>query len=297
MRSLILATLFVATACRPASVNPGPAPQVLFRLDDFGMNHSVNTAIKQVAATGMPFSVSVLFACPWYQEAVEILKQNPHISVGVHLALNSEWRSYRWGPVLGASAVPSLVDANGYFVHSNEAFRNMKYDLDEVERELTAQMERAVRSGLKIDYVDHHMGTARSTPELRAIVERLAEKYNVGISRYFGEDSYDLFPTPPDEKLDSLTRRMRSLDRTRPTVIVVHVADDQPEMRALFDMNYAPMNSPSGEPLTWVHRKAEMEMMLSEDLQRALRRAGAQPITYRDLIAAKGLRAMQAPRD
>src|SRR5687768_9663555 len=207
MRALILATFIVATACRPAAMNTGPGPQVLFRLDDVGMNHSVNTAIKQVAATGMPFSVSVLFACPWYQEAVEILKQNPHVSVGVHLALNSEWRSYRWGPVLGAAAVPSLVDSNGYFVHSNEAFRNMKYDLGEVERELTAQMERAVRSGLRIDYVDHHMGTAASTPELRAIVERLAAKYNVGISRYFGEDDYDLFPTPPEEKLDSLTRR------------------------------------------------------------------------------------------
>src|SRR5687767_11873830 len=173
MRPLVLALLIVAAACRPATVNTGPGPQVLFRLDDVGMNHSVNTAIKQVAATGMPFSVSVLFACPWYQEAVTILKQNPQISVGVHLALNSEWRDYRWGPVLGAAAVPTLVDSNGYFHHTGGAFRARNPSLDEVERELTAQVERAMRSGLRIDYVDHHMGTAASTPELRAIVERI----------------------------------------------------------------------------------------------------------------------------
>lgn len=297
MRLLVLAALLAASACRPAAVNPGPAPQVLFRLDDVGMNHSVNMAIKQVAATGMPFSVSVLFACPWYQEAVEILKQNPHISVGVHLALNSEWKHYRWGPVLGAAAVPSLVDSDGYFVHSNETFRNMKYDLAEVERELTAQMERAVKSGLRIDYVDQHMGTARSTPELRAIVERLAAKYQVGISRYFGEDAFDLFATEPDEKIEALTRRLAALDRSRPTVIVVHVADDHPEMRVLFDMNYAPMNKPNGEPLTWVHRFAEFQMMVSDDLQRALRRNRVQPITYKDLVEAKGLAAMRSPRD
>src|SRR5215208_2715335 len=55
------------------------APEVLLRLDDVGMNHSVNTAIARVAKTGLPFSVSVMFACPWYQEAAEILKKYPHV--------------------------------------------------------------------------------------------------------------------------------------------------------------------------------------------------------------------------
>ena len=53
----------------------------------------------------MPISVSVLFVCPWYQEAVDILKKYPNVTVGVHLALNSEWRGYRWGPVLGKAGV------------------------------------------------------------------------------------------------------------------------------------------------------------------------------------------------
>src|SRR5512133_3194983 len=107
----ILATLLVigaASAPATSAVAQGAAaPEVLLRLDDVGMNHSVNTAIAKVAATGMPFSVSVLFACPWYQEAVEILKKNPQVAVGVHLALNSEWRGYRWGPVPGKAGVPS----------------------------------------------------------------------------------------------------------------------------------------------------------------------------------------------
>ena len=76
-------------------------PQLLIRLDDIGMNHSVNMAAQKVAETGMPFSVSLQFACPWYQEAVEILKKYPQVSVGVHLTLTSEWKNYRWGPVLG----------------------------------------------------------------------------------------------------------------------------------------------------------------------------------------------------
>src|ERR1700744_2673296 len=72
-------------------------PQLLIRLDDIGMNHSVNMAAKAVAETGMPVSVSLQFACPWYQEAVEILKKYPNVTIGVHLTLTNEWKNYRWG--------------------------------------------------------------------------------------------------------------------------------------------------------------------------------------------------------
>src|SRR5690348_6862406 len=97
-------------------------PEVLLRLDDVGMNHSVNTAIDRVAATGMAFSVSLMAVGPQFDEAVTVLKKHPQVAVGVHLALNSEWRGYRWGPVLGRSAVPSLVDGDGYFLPSVDAF-------------------------------------------------------------------------------------------------------------------------------------------------------------------------------
>src|SRR5215210_2091599 len=94
-RALLVALALVAPArvvSSQANATRTSAPEVLLRLDDIGMNHSVNLAIEQVAKTGMPISVSVLFACPWYQEAVEILKKYPNVTVGVHLALNSEWR-------------------------------------------------------------------------------------------------------------------------------------------------------------------------------------------------------------
>jgi predicted glycoside hydrolase/deacetylase ChbG (UPF0249 family) len=189
--AIFLLTSVVAT---PHALNAQrtDAPEVLLRLDDIGMNHSVNLAVEKVAATGMSFSVSLLFACPWYQEAVEILKKYPQVTVGVHLALNSEWRNYGWGPVLGKGGAPSLVDSVGYFLPSGDAFLASKYDLGEVERELSAQVERALRSGLRITYVDAHMGMAEATPQLREVEERVAKKYGLGISTYFGESYYSL---------------------------------------------------------------------------------------------------------
>src|SRR6478735_10654454 len=139
--ALLLGALAAQAVGAQTVTQSAKAPEVVLRLDDIGMNHSVNMAVEKVAATGMPFSVSVLFVAPWYQEAVEILRKNPQVTVGVHLALNSEWRGYRWGPVLGKAGVPSLVDSVGYFRSSGEGFLASHYDLGEVERELSAQVE------------------------------------------------------------------------------------------------------------------------------------------------------------
>ncbi|HEX7357879.1 MAG TPA: ChbG/HpnK family deacetylase, partial [Ignavibacteriaceae bacterium] len=79
---------------------------LLIRCDDMGMSHSVNMAIKELIESGLVFSTSVMFPCSWYQEAVDILKANPQITVGVHLTLNAEWKNYRWGPVSGRDKVP-----------------------------------------------------------------------------------------------------------------------------------------------------------------------------------------------
>src|SRR4051794_8952199 len=73
-RSLASALLLGAFVARPlAAQSTETAPDVVVRLDDIGMTHSVNMAVEKIAATGMPVSVSVLFVAPWYQEAVEIL--------------------------------------------------------------------------------------------------------------------------------------------------------------------------------------------------------------------------------
>src|SRR5688500_9593697 len=103
-RVLAALALLLATAAHGAGAqgNPAPSatttPELILRIDDIGMNHSVNLALEKIAALNVPVSASVMFACPWYQEAVEILRKNPHVSVGVHLVLNSEWKGFRWGP-------------------------------------------------------------------------------------------------------------------------------------------------------------------------------------------------------
>jgi predicted glycoside hydrolase/deacetylase ChbG (UPF0249 family) len=272
------------------------SPQVLLRLDDMGMNHAVTMAIKQVAETGIPFSTSVMFTCPWYQEAVAVLKQHPNVSAGVHLVLNSEWKYYRWGPVLGRSAVPSLVDQDGFFLPSSEAFLQSHYKLKEVEKELEAQIQRALDSGLKVDYVDYHMWTAVSTPELRAIVEKLAKKHHLGISRYFGENYQTLFDTPIEAKKSEFFQRVGNLRKDAVNLMVFHVGQDTPEMEALIDMN-EPSQHSEAKPLVALHRSAELSILLSSEFQDLVKSGTIKLVTYKDLVQKMGLGSMKAPSE
>lgn len=289
--TIVLFLLFVSVN----SYAQTPAAKLLLRLDDFGMNHSVNTAIEEVAKSGMPFSTSVMFACPWYQEAVDILKRYPNVSVGVHLTLNSEWKYYRWGPVLGRTAVPSLVDSVGYFYPSGVTFLKSSYKLEEVEKELSSQIDRALSSGLKIDYIDHHMGMAVATPELRQIFERLAKKYNLGMSRYFEEDYKTMFETPVIEKKKSLLKHVANLKPGKVNLVVFHLANADPEMNAIVDMNSSEMQSDTEKSLVAKHRSAELNAILSKDFKDLIKKNNIQLVTYADLVKADGLSKMVSP--
>lgn len=261
----------------------------LIRLDDMGMCHSVNMAIEQVAKTGLPFSTSVMFACPWYEEAVEILKQHPQISVGIHLTLNAEWAGYRWGPILGPEAVPSLVDSAGTFFPSRTKLFENEPDEGEITRELRAQIERAMNTGLKIDYVDYHMGAAVQTLELREIVEGLASEYGLAMSGYFGELYSNItYATEIGSKSDSLLAHVSHLGEGL-HMQVVHVGLDEPEMQAMRDLNEFGLKEMSR------HRQDELKAILNPELRQLVKDRGIDLVTYGSLVRDGGLEIMERP--
>lgn len=271
-----------------SALSQNKLPEVLIRIDDIGMNHAVNTAIEEVAKSGIPFSTSIMFACPWYQEAASILKAYPNANIGVHLTLTAEWKHYRWGPVLGASAVPSLVDSLGYFLPTTQQFLKSGFQLAEVEKELTAQIERALQSGLRISYLDPHMGIALATPELKALTERLAKKYNLGISplndaTYYGETYTDMWGVPVPDKKNQFLQFLNGVTPEKPHMVVLHIAHATPEMNVLVDMNSNLMNTKEGKPQASQHRQTELNMLLSPEFK-ALVGKKIKLITYADLI-------------
>ncbi len=288
MRKLLI--LFVAGISVLSVKAQSEKIPLLFRLDDIGMCHSVNMAAKEVLETRMPVSMSVMVPCPWFTEAVEILKQYPHVSVGIHLTLNSEWKNYRWGPVAGVTMVPSLVDSLGHFFPSRSKLFANNPRLEEIETELRAQIEKAQKAGLKIDYLDYHMGAAMQTPETRAIVEKLAAEYDLAISRYYDEvDVEGGYAAPVANKLDTLLKKVTHLQPGGTKLFVVHIGLDEPEMAAMEDLN------PSGPKDMSKHRQAELRALLALPFQQLIYNDRYRIVNYRMLNEEKGLKNMKRP--
>lgn len=263
---------------------------VLIRCDDIGMCHAVNVAAQKVLETGMPVSMSVMVPCPWFSEAAEMLKQYKNVTVGIHLTLNSEWKQYRWGPVAGVGAVPSLVDSAGYFFPSRSKLFGNNPSLAEIETELRAQIEKALKVGLKVEYLDYHMSAPVQTPETRAIVEKLAKEYHLMVSRYLGEhDIEGWYFAKPADKLDSMLKSLKQAKANTTNLMVIHVGLTSPEMDAMEDLN------PFGPKEMSKHREGELKGLLSKPVQKLLHSGAFRLINYSMLIKEKGLDAMKRP--
>ena len=270
------------------SQNATANKQLIIRLDDIGMCHSSNEGAEMIFQSGLPVSASVMFAAPWWKEGVDILKRYPNVAVGVHLTLNAEWQNYKWGPILGKT-VPTLVDSFGYFPARLTWFYNDIFALSEIENELRAQIERALASGLHIDYLDNHMGACTMTTEQRMLLEKLASDYGLGISGYFGEVNQSGVDSYKENNLNEWWQDIEKLPANELSLMVNHPGMDSPEMNALF------VEGGDGKPIA-PGRALVSKTFSSKDFLIRLKALNILPVTYRDIIKQIGVKQMTRPQ-
>ncbi len=137
---------------------PKGARVLILHVDDAGMSHDSNEGVEMAISEGVSTSTSVMMPCPWVPDFKQYVDKHPDIDAGLHLTLTSEWSNYRWGPLAGKAAVPGLVDKQGCLYSSVEAVY-FSASPDEVDKEIRAQLDRALSMGFKPTHLDSHMGT------------------------------------------------------------------------------------------------------------------------------------------
>src|SRR5438046_7804670 len=264
---LVLGALFgsfaSAQTTRPSvSLYADDKIRLVIRADDFGFSHASNMALEKILSEGTITAASVIVNTGWLDETVEILKKHPHVSIGVHVCLNSEWVPYKWGPVLPAKEVPTLVDEWGHFFGTRKDMLAHKPNLDEVENEIRAQVDLAIRKGLNISYMDHHMSAAVTTPEMRERFVKVAKEHKLGISRWYGEEAGPLvYSVEPAKKTDFLINGLQKITEPGLYLIVCHTLIKSPEAEVLKDLNA------SGPKNMADYRQAECDMLCSPRLR------------------------------
>lgn len=157
---------------------PRDAKLLIIHADDLGVAHSQDAASFDALDRGAVTSASIMVPCPWLTEVADYAKAHRDADLGLHLTLTSEWKMYRWGPVESKQNVPSLLDPSGYlWPETRSAVAHIKPE--EAEREIRAQVERAIAMGIHPTHLDTHMGVLSARPELFAVYAKVAHEFNL----------------------------------------------------------------------------------------------------------------------
>ncbi len=160
---------------------PKDAKLLIIHADDAGFAHSADSAIMLAYQKGAVNSASIMVACPWFPEIAAFAKAHPEMDWGIHLCLTSEWKNYRWGGVAPSTEIPSLLDKNGYLYATDAAFaQNAK--VNEAEKEVRAQIEKAKAFGIKITHIDNHMGSILlASADVVKMYQRVGKEYKLPV--------------------------------------------------------------------------------------------------------------------
>jgi chitin disaccharide deacetylase len=154
--------------------------RLVVNADDLGLTVGVNDGIFEAHDIGILTSASLFANAPATPDAIGRTRSYPSLGLGAHLALVDGV------PTLPPNQVPTLVEDDGRFRRSWRPFvvacLEGRVALAEVERELTAQIERLRRAGINLTHLDAHKHV-HAYPPVFAIVARLAMRFEIPVVR------------------------------------------------------------------------------------------------------------------
>lgn len=267
---------------------------LIIHADDVGVAHSENIATFLAMKIGMVNSGSIMMPCPWVAEVADFVKKNPSADFGLHLTLTSEWKYMKWSPVASLSEVPSLVDSLGFLYDDCLEFgQNAKPE--EVEIELRAQIEKAIRMGIHPTHLDTHMGClVYNSPEVFGVYLKLGREYKIPVmlGRFFLqaapqrfkdlvkkedviiEKIYTAVPSDFDSGMENYYKNVLTNLSSGVQILLIHTAFDNAEMQALT------IDHPEWGA-KW--RQADFDFFTSETCRTILEKEKIKLITWREI--------------
>jgi len=299
----LLFLLLLATSCMAQKPNLAQrlgyakdAKLLIIHADDLGVSHSVNAASVAAFEKGMVNSGSIMVPCPWFPEIANYSKAKPEVDLGLHLTLTAEWETYKWGPVTPIAAVPNLVNEQG-FLYDNCADVVRKVSVESIEKELRAQVDRALAFGVNVSHLDSHMGCLFN-PKYFETYLKVGRDYGLPLLipasglQQFPAMAKKILPTdividnifmlnPPDAKTGAAAYYANQLKNlpTGVSEMIIHIAYDDAEMQAV-TINHPDFGA------AW--RQVDLDYFTSAECREILEEAGIQLITWGDLKALIG---------
>ena len=174
-----MVSAFVLALTSQAQAEPSVGTiELCVRGDDMGHTRDVNLAFIKTHEEGILTSASLMPAAPYFDDAVTRCKSHPKLAAGVHVTLMA---TVPMRPILPPEEVPSLVAPDGFLHHNLEDLVKAQPKIEELEKEIRAQIKKCLDTGLRICYIDWHMASGGGTkrPDLFALYPRLADEHRL----------------------------------------------------------------------------------------------------------------------
>ncbi|RYY53652.1 MAG: ChbG/HpnK family deacetylase [Chitinophagaceae bacterium] len=257
--------------------------RLIVRGDDMGYSHSGNLALVESFKKGIQKSIEVIVPSPWFPEAVRLLRENPGVDIGIHLALTSEWENIKWRPLTDC---PSLKDSNGYFypmisahpAYPGQSVKENKWTIADVEKEFRAQIELALKHLPSISHVSAHMGCTRLSPEVAELTRRLVKEYGLPVDAEPAALSYIGYEGPhktKSEKFASFKKMIDQLEKGKDYLFLDHPGFDNDELKAIWHTGYEDVAS---------DRQGVTDLFTSREILDYIKKKGITLISYADLV-------------
>lgn len=262
---------------------PAGTKLLILHGDDLGAAHSINVATFEALDKGAITSASIMMPTPWVTEVATYASAHPDADLGLHLTLTAEWETYKWGSVAASDRVPTLLDSAGVFP-SDVPPVVARAQPAEVERELTAQIERARALGIRPTHVDSHMGTLFTTKELIGAYIKVAQENRLpflalrgsplAVNELVLESVTVAGPEVPRDRWKEFY--LNAVKNLKPGVneIIVHLGHDDAELRAV-TVNHEPYGS------AW--RQRDFDVVMSPEFRRAIAENHVVLVRWKDL--------------
>lgn len=154
--------------------------QLIVNADDFGITAGVNRAIIEGHQHGIITSATLMVNMSGFDEAVQLATENPKLGVGLHFNIT------QGEPIANREKIQSLLNSKLEFTGTSTtlAQRSLLGRLSsaEIEIELRAQIEKALRAGIKLTHVDSHKH-AHALPQIFEVLARTLPEYGIGAVR------------------------------------------------------------------------------------------------------------------
>jgi predicted glycoside hydrolase/deacetylase ChbG (UPF0249 family) len=154
--------------------------RLVVNADDLGLTVGVNDGIFAAHDHGILTSASLFASAPATEDAIRRSTDRPSLGVGCHLALVDGH------PTLPPERVPTLLGEDGRFRPSWKpllaACVRGRVSLVEVERELTAQVDRLRSKGVSLTHLDAHKHV-HAFPPIFDIVVRIGARFGIAVVR------------------------------------------------------------------------------------------------------------------